>query len=327
MQDKILVTGATGFVGAQIVRQLIAKGKKVRILIRKNSNLRYLKDVEDQVELVIGDLLDVPSLEEAFQNVTQVYHAAAMISFDPKKKYTMFKINIEGTANMVNVALSSKVEKFLHVSSVSAFGRYDIRKEINEETKWVEHDDNTNYAISKNRSELEVWRAKEEGLNVVIVNPGTILGFGEWAQGSSNIFKKIYQEVNYYPTGTTGFVGVEDVAKASIQLMESDISGERFILCAKNTTYKEIFQKIAVGLNKKKPSKPVDKFLINFGWRFYWLKDRIIGQQSIISKETALYTSRNFFYQNDKIKKAIGFEFEDLDKVIERSCKKYLEAL
>lgn len=185
---KILVTGATGFVGAEIVKQLLAQNKSVRALKRASSNTHLLKDYEGRFEWVNGDVNDIPSLEKAFEGITHVYHSAAMISFDPAKKYTMFKVNIEGTANMVNLALAKGVEKFLHVSSVSAFGRYDIKHPINEQTKWVEHDENTNYAIAKHRSELEVWRAYEEGLNTVIANPATILGYGDWTQGSSQIF-------------------------------------------------------------------------------------------------------------------------------------------
>ncbi len=327
MQDKILVTGATGFVGAEIVKQLIAQGKKVKALKRSSSNTQFLKDFEGQFEWVIGDVLDIPSLEEAFENVAYVYHAAAMISFDTAEKYEMFKINIEGTANMVNMALSKNIKKFLQVSSVSSFGRYDIKTDITEETKWIDHDENTNYAISKHKSELEVWRAKEEGLSMIIVNPSTILGFGDWTQGSSNIFKKVYDEISFYPTGINGFISVEDVAKASIKLMESNISGERFILSAENIYFKELFQKIALAFNKKAPSKPVTKFLQAIGWRVYWLKAKLTGAKEIITKETTLYTSRNYIYLNDKVKKDIGFEFEKIDDVVKRTCKAYLNDL
>lgn len=327
MQEKILVTGATGFVGAEIVKQLIQQGEKVKALKRSNSNTTFLKDFEGQFEWVVGDVLDIPSLELAFEDVAYVYHSAAMISFDPAQKYRMFKVNIEGTANMVNMSLSRKVKKFLHVSSISSFGRYEMKEEITEETKWVDNPENTNYAIAKHRSELEVWRAGEEGLNMVITNPSTILGFGDWTQGSSQIFKNVHDEISFYPTGINGFVGLEDVARACIALMKSDISGERFIVSGENLSFKELFRMIAENFGKKVPSKPISPFIQAIGWRFYWLKSKLLGQQPLVTKETALYTSRDYIYQNDKIKKALNFDFEPITKVVKRTCKKYQETL
>lgn len=324
---KILVTGATGFVGAEIVKQLIAENKSVRALKRASSNTHLLKDYEGQFEWVNGDVNDIPSLEKAFEGITHVYHSAAMISFDPAQKYKMYKVNIEGTANMVNVALAKGIEKFLQVSSVSAFGRYDIKHPINEETKWVENDENTNYAIAKHRSELEVWRAYEEGLNMVITNPATILGFGDWTQGSSQIFKNVYDEISFYPTGVNGFVSVEDVAKSCIQLMESDISGERFIISAENLSFKELFEMIAEGFGKPAPTRPLSPFIRAIGWRFYWLKSKLLGQQPLVTKETTVYTSRNYIYENDKIKQALNFEFEAISDVVKRTCKLYDQAV
>lgn len=326
MSNKILVTGATGFVGAEIVKQLVNQGKSVKALKRKTSNTQFLKDYEGSFEWVIGDVNDIPSLESAFEDVDYVYHSAAMISFDPAQKYKMFKVNIEGTANLVNISLEKGIKKFLQVSSVSAFGRYDIKHPINEETKWIEHDENTNYAIAKNRSELEVWRGQEEGLNMVIVNPATILGFGDWMQGSSQIFKNVYDEISFYPTGINGFVGLEDVAKACIQLMDSDINGERFIISAENLGFKELFEMIANGFGTKAPSKPISPFLRAIGWRFYWMKSKLLGQQPLVTKETTLYTSRDYLYENDKIRRALGFKFEGIKEVVQRTCKKYLEA-
>jgi nucleoside-diphosphate-sugar epimerase len=323
---KILVTGATGFVGAEIVKQLLAQDKSVRALKRASSNTHLLKNYEGRFEWVNGDVNDIPSLEKAFEGITHVYHSAAMISFDPAQKYKMFKVNIEGTANMVNMALAKGVEKFLHVSSVSAFGRYDIKHPINEQTKWVEHDENTNYAIAKHRSELEVWRAYEEGLNTVIANPATILGYGDWTQGSSQIFKNVYDEISFYPTGINGFVSVEDVAKTCIQLMQSDISGERFIISAENLSFKELFGMIANAFGKSAPSRPLSPFIRAIGWRFYWLKSKLLGQQPLVTKETTVYTSRDYIYENNKVKKALNYTFEPIGEVVKRACKQYTQA-
>ncbi|MGB1248918.1 MAG: SDR family NAD(P)-dependent oxidoreductase, partial [Chitinophagales bacterium] len=290
----ILVTGATGFVGSEIVRQLVAQGKKVRAIKRATSNTRFLADCEGKFEWMDADILDIPSLEKAFQGVEYVIHSAAMISFNPAMTERMHKINIEGTANMVNLALDFGVKKYVQVSSVSAYGRYEIKQEIDEKLKWKEHKDNTQYAISKFRAELEVWRAQEEGLSTVIVNPSTILGVGDWTQGSCQIFKNVYDEIAFHPVGINGFVDVKDVADICIQLMESDIEAEKFIACAENHTFKDIFFKIADAFGKKRPSKPIPPILASIGWRYYWLKSKLLGQQPMVTKETVTYTARDY---------------------------------
>jgi dihydroflavonol-4-reductase len=321
----ILVTGATGFVGSYIVKQLLAKGENVRAIKRLNSSLDLLAGFENEVEWVEGDVLDVVSLKRAMIGVKKVYHSAAMISFLEADVLMMYKINIEGTANVVNACLNAGVEKLLHVSSISAFGRYEINEVIDENRKWKDDKDNTHYAISKFRAELEVWRGQEEGLTVVIANPSTILGFGNWKTGSSQIFKNVYDGIGFYPVGTNGFVGVEDVARACIALMDSSLQGERFTITAENVAFKYLFEMIAKGFGIKAPSKPIPPILAAVGWRFYWLKSKLLKQQPLITKETVEYTARNYIYSNDKIKAALNFEFEPIEKVVKNTCEQYLK--
>ncbi|MEZ4929286.1 MAG: SDR family NAD(P)-dependent oxidoreductase [Chitinophagales bacterium] len=320
---KILVTGGSGFLGAEIVKQLIQKGYKVKALKRSNSDTSFLKDYEGKFEWVTGDVLDISSLENAMQDVSQVYHTAAMISFSPSEKYKMFKINIEGTANVVNTALLKKVDKLLYVSSITSFGTYQFKEPISEEIKWKEHPDNTNYAVSKHHAELEVWRGKEEGLEVLIVNPSTILGKGNWNNGSLQIFKQVHDGIPFYPKGSMGFVGVADVAKASILLMDSTNKNEKFILNAENIKFKKLFEMIAGEFGVKAPQKELSKFIQEIGWRYYWLKSKLTGEQPMITKKTTQFTQWDFNFSNQKIKDAIGFEFEPIEKVVEKACGEF----
>jgi dihydroflavonol-4-reductase len=322
----ILVTGATGFVGSYIVRELVAKGQKVRAFKRSGSSTNLLKDIEGKFEWFDGDVLDIVSLENAMQGVNKVYHSAAMISFLKSEVPQMYKINIEGTANVVNAALAANIDKLLHVSSVSAFGRYEINEIIDENRKWKEDKDNTHYAISKFRAELEVWRGQEEGLTVAIVNPSTVLGFGNWKNGSSQIFKNVYDGISFYPVGVNGFVGVEDVARACIAVMDSPLHGERFIINGENMAFKDLFELIGKGFGIKAPQKPIPPILATIGWIYFAIKSKLLNQQPLITRETVQYTARNYRYNNEKIKRELNFEFTPINKVVEETCKKYLQA-
>jgi nucleoside-diphosphate-sugar epimerase len=283
--------------------------------------------VADEVEWMEADVLDVPALEEAMHGVKKVYHSAAVVSFDSRQRDWMMQINVEGTANMVNLALDAGVEKFLHVSSISAFGRYAMKKPIDESTSWQKHPDNTNYAISKHLSEMEVWRGQAEGLNTVIINPSTILGAGDWRTGSCALFDKIGKGLKFYTTGLNGFVDVRDVVSVAIQLMESDISAERFIVSEGNYRFKDIFFAIADAMHKPRPSLEANPLLTGIAWRLEWLKSRLTGSEALITKETARYTQMDFEYKNDKVKAALGIEFKPVKQTIEETAPIYLQSL
>ena len=183
--DSIFITGATGLVGAQFIRKLLGEGYRVVALRRKEVLDPWLKEIDDQIEWRLGDINDVQSLLEAMNGCQHVIHAAAMISFLPKRRQLMMETNIQGTANMINVALELKMASFVHVSSVSSLGRYKMDGIIDESKQWKDHKQNTGYAISKYKAELEAYRGFHEGLNVLIVNPATVIGYSDWTRGSS----------------------------------------------------------------------------------------------------------------------------------------------
>lgn len=253
----ILITGATGLVGSHLVKRLGNLQKPVRALHRGQVS----DDLKSgKIEWVKGDILDVIALEQAMENIDQVYHCAASVSFNPATKAMMFKTNIEGTANVVNAAINAGVKKIVFVSSVAALGRIREGQTINETMNWTKETSNSNYGKSKYLAELEVWRGIGEGLKAVMVNPVIILGAADWSKGSAGIFKSAYNEFPWYTQGTGGFVDVLDVVEIMIQLMESDISGERFIISAENTSYQRVFSMIAKEFGKKPPNKKAFHF-------------------------------------------------------------------
>lgn len=296
----VLVTGASGLVGSHLITQLLKNEKTVRAIYR--SNIPSFSGA-DKVEWFRGDILDVIALEEAMVGVEQVYHCAAVVSFNPKKRGMMYHTNVEGTANVVNACLDAKIQKLLFVSSVAALGRIKEDTPINESMNWSEETSNSEYGKTKYFAEMEVWRGISEGLNAVMVNPVIILGAGNWEAGSSGIFKSAFDEFPWYTEGSSGFVDVLDVVNVMILLMESKVTAERVILCGENISYREIFTQIAKGFGKKPPHKKVTPFLAAIVWRIKAIKAVFTGKDPLLTKETALTAAAKVNFDNSKLKK------------------------
>jgi dihydroflavonol-4-reductase len=279
----------------------------------------------EKVEWIEGDILDVVALSEAMVGMDAVIHAAAKVSFQSADRSEMFRINIEGTANVVNLALEAGITKVLYVSSVAALGRTKNGDIVTEEKKWEESPMNTNYALSKYHAEMEVWRGMGEGLNVTVVNPSTILGYGDWNNSSCAIFKNAYNEFPWYTSGVNGFVDVEDVARAIVLLLETESSGERYILSGENWTFQELFNQIARDFNKKLPYRKATPLLGEIAWRFEKLKSIITGKASLLTRESARISQTKTYFNTNKIKtKLPGFNFTPLSESINKACKSYL---
>ena len=332
----ILVTGGTGLVGSYLVRQLVSQGENVVVIHRKMSDLDRVKHVfsyfTDTVEALFNhiqwieaDLLDIPSLSKAFKGITQVYHCAALISFDSSDYKEMRKVNIEGTANIVNLCISNSIQKLCFVSSVAAVGKPTMGTKITEENEWNVEDNNYGYAITKYGAEMEVWRASQEGVPVVIVNPGVILGAGFWHNGSGELFSKIYKGFPFYTEGVTGFVAVKDVVNIMIQLMQSTIINERYILVSENVSFKAVFYAMADNFNKKRPFVKVSKLMSGIVWRLNWLSSLITRKSPLITKHSAKSSHNKYNYSNAKIKKELGYKFESLSDTIKNVCNSYLK--
>lgn len=324
----VLVTGGTGFLGAYIIKHLVENGYPVRAIKRASSKVPFFlpSQIAAKVEWVEADILDVIELDAAMKGVDTIIHSAAMVSFDKKERERLYQTNVDGTANVVNVALENNISRLVHVSSIAALGRTKNGEEVNEDKEWKDSSSNTHYAISKYRGEMEVWRAIAEGLNGVVLNPSTILGVGDWNSSSSAIFKNVYNEFPYYTEGVNGFVDVEDVAKAVVQLMQSDISGQRFIISSENYSFKKLFDLIADGFNKKKPSRLASAFLGKIAWRVEAVRSLFTQKKPLLTKETAKIAQSKTYFDNSKILKALpGFQFATIEETVKKSCAKYLE--
>ncbi len=322
----ILVTGGTGLVGAHLLLRLIENGAKVRAIYRDEKGIQKTKSLFEHyqkstlfnaVEWIKGDILDITALEDAFIGITQVYHCAAYISFDSKDENKLRKINIEGTANIVNFCLAKGIEKLCHVSSIAALGDLAAHEtSITEETEWNPEKYHSDYAISKYGAEMEVWRGQQEGLQVIIVNPGIIIGPGFENQSSGQLIKKVADGLLFYTYGKTAFVVVDDVVGIMIELMESSICNERFILIGQNIVFRDLINTIADTLKVKRPSIEAKPFLIGLTWRLYWVLSLFSTKPKQISKDSLQSLLNKKEFSNQKIKSALQTSFIDVKQYI-----------
>jgi dihydroflavonol-4-reductase len=322
----IFLTGATGFIGSYILAELVREGHTVRALQRQRPVPAHLpREITEQVEWVSGDILDVTLLNEQLRGCDRIIHAAALISFDPDDRKKLFKLNIEGTANLVNAALENNIPDFIYISSVGALGKSNSPAPVNEEKKWEISGQETNYAISKYHAEMEVWRGMGEGLRPLIVNPSTVLGYGDWNLGSCAIFKSVYREFPWYVKGQNGFVDVEDLAVAVVQLMNGTVRNERFIVSAENWNFRDLFNCIADGFNKRHPPMEATPFLAGLAWRAEKLKSFFTGNKPLLTRETAATARKISIYDNSKMLKVLpGFQYRPLEDSIKNACNRYL---
>lgn len=328
----ILVTGGTGLVGSHLLFDLLSAGKKVRVLVRQNSNRAFIRKVFswystqadelfNRIEWAEGDVLDPLSLDDALQGVDYVFHAAASVSFQQGGKKQLIQTNVKGTANLVNACLDKQIKKFCHVSSIASLGEPEDDRAITETDVWTGSKGRSAYSISKFYSEMEVWRGFYEGLPMVMVNPSVIIGPGNWHNSSAQFFSQVHKGMRFYTSGGTGFVDVRDVSKACIMLMDSDLSGERFILNSENTSYKTVLDSIAQSLGKPVPKIKAQVWMLGIAWRLAALGAFILRKNPALTKETAQSAIGFKTYSSQKISNKLGLSFIPVNESIQHTAR------
>lgn len=326
--------------GSHLLYKLLQTNDKVRAIYRREHKLELVKKVfsyytddseslYEKIEWVNADMTDVPSLVEAFKNVNYVYHCAAFVSFEPDKYHQLRKINIEGTANVVNLCVAHQVKKLCYISSIAAIGHHQNPQQlITEDTYWNKEDDNSVYAITKYGAEIEVWRGTQEGVDAVILNPGIIIGPGFWnSGGSSSLIKKIHKGMPYYTHGVTGYVDVNDVVNAMILLVQSPIKNDRFIVVSENLSFKEFQEKTTSALHVKPATKEATPFILAIGWRLDWLNHLLMGKRRRLSKQMTKSARSITKYDASKLENALDFKFKPMQISIKETCDLFLEDL
>jgi dihydroflavonol-4-reductase len=336
MKKTIFVTGGTGLVGSHLLFRLVSSGENVKAAFRKNSNRAFTKKVFsyysdmyeemfNSIEWIECDICDYESIRKAMTDCSQVYHCAATVSFEPGEAASVIKNNVTGTANVVKSALESRIGKLCHVSSTAAIGASDNENMADETHGWNDSESHSAYSTSKYLSEAEVWKSIRNGLCAVIVNPSVILGPGDWNRGSSQYFSAISQGMLFYTKGVTGYVDVKDVCESMIMLMNSPVSGERFIVSSENLSFGEVFRMIAKSINARKPfiyiTKPFSVPAVEIIRFSAWLT----GKKSPVSKETIKSAYSKVTFDNGKIKRATGMTFKPIEKSIAETSALYLK--
>lgn len=329
----ILVTGGTGLVGCHLMYHLLTHNRKIVALRRESSNLNPVKKVFKsyttnyesylkKIDWIIGDINDIDSISNAFQNIDEVYHCAAFISFESSDLEIMKKINVEGTANMVNCSIDFKVKKFCYVSSIAAIG-LSTNEFTDENTEWIKT--SNPYSNTKKDAEMEVWRGVHEGLNAVIVNPGVIIGNGFWKRGSGVIFTQVSRGLKYFTTGSTGFVCVTDVVNVMFQLMEKNIFSERFIIIAENLSFEKVFKLISKNLGLAPPTKKAGKLLLFIALFIDYMRSKIKSKKRRLSRSTIESTTSISHYSNSKVLDALNYKFKSIEKSIKETSQHFLD--
>jgi dihydroflavonol-4-reductase len=322
----ILVTGGTGLVGAHLLLHLVENEASVRAIYRNSESLEKTKSLFSiykkeslfkKIEWIQADIIEIPSLTKAFENINYVYHCAGLISFDPKDEDLLRKTNIEGTANIVNFCIDFAVKKICFVSSIAALGDLkDTEKQISEETEWNPELYHSDYAISKYGAEMEIWRGQQEGIETVVVNPGLILGPGFLNQGSGLLFKRIANGFPFYSQGITGFIAIADVVQIMTRLMNNKTANERYILVAKNSSFREIFNTIADALQVRRPRFHATQLVVNIAYRIDWIVSTILRKKRTLDRNSAKASYSKNYYSNEKITAELNFKFLDIQEYI-----------
>jgi len=324
----ILITGATGLVGGLLLEQLCFDDQKVIALYRSDYRKNQLLNawakkytsqsaVFENIQWVHATLTDLGALETAFEKATYVYHCAAQVELTDQNAAKMILTNVTGTANVVNLCLKYRIKKLAFVSSIAALGKETSSGTINEETLWSNDAPQAAYNYSKYQSTLEVWRGAQEGLDVVIVHPGVILGYNHRTGPIKKAFDYIQKKSYYYTKGITGFVTNADVVKALRMLMESPIKNESYVLVSENISYKEFFERLAKANKINNSGRLIQKSILSTLWAMDAFLANLKLKRKTLSRGLVNLLYENHQYDGQKIKTDLpNFEYASIDTVL-----------
>jgi dihydroflavonol-4-reductase len=333
----ILVTGGTGLIGSHLLFKLASGNKNIIAVTREKSSVRqveeifkiYHQDTEflmNRIRWYEGDLTDRFFVNGIIKDVQHVYHCAAIVSLNSKLSKDRVNANVSMTANLVDECLEDKIHKLCHVSSIATLPPSVNGIAVNEKDGW-QKETGSIYAEGKIKSEFEIWRGIQEGLNAVIVNPSVVIGPGRFDRGSGNIFDAVYKKLRYYTSGSAGFVDVMDVVEIMIKLMESDVNSERFVLSSENLAFYDLLGTISKYLGVKAPGKCISQRNLERIARLEKIRSFMTGKDPKISKDSIPAMTHKNSYDASKICEVLDYTFSPVEGAVERTAKYYLDKI
>jgi len=318
--STVLVTGATGFIGSVLTRQLVEDGQDVRIFRRDTSSLDLLGKYAERVEHAVGDLTRARSLYDAMQGVDRVYHVAAKVGFAPGDREALRRVNADGTANVVNAALEAGIDRLVHTSSMAAFGRpADPNDVIDETTEWQNRPHRSAYARSKRRAELEVHRGIAEGLDATIVNPSLVFGVGGPNTNTRRIVDAVRNGwVPAVPAGGTNVVDVRDVASGLRAAMTRGETGRRYFLGSENLSWQALAGTLAEAFGEDPPRHVAPPWLLTAAGTVGEGLATITRTQPFLTRTTARTASRTYRYDNTRALQELDCTFRPFEATARR---------
>jgi len=326
---QVFITGATGIVGSHMLIRLLRAGNNVRVFVRENSNRQVIKNALDynglsheRLEYVVGDISDPYGLKSAMADCEEVYHCAAMVSFDPLLTNRLVEVNAGGTANIVNACLELGVQRLCYISSTAAIGDVWVDGYLTEQSAWTTDKGRSGYSLSKRYAELEVWRGREEGLNALIVNPGLVVGAGNWGESSTTIILSCENGMTLYPSGSNGFVGADDIARFCLEGMEKAWFNGSYLLIAENLSFKEFFGHCTDAFGSRTPKIGIPKSLAKVGQLLLMMLEALRINFLSITSQNIDSAYRTAVYSNEQAV-AMGFEFMPVKSAIKKMVDQY----
>lgn len=297
---KVLVTGATGFVGRNLVDYLLAQGLDVRVLVR---NKNKFETKNSNIEVFEGDVTNLESLIKATKNVGGVFHLAGVVGYSKEMRAEMERVNVKGTENVIIAMEKNNIKKLLHFSSVVAVGASFTPSPLNEDSEFNLHHLNLGYFETKLAAEKLVLQAyKDKRIEPIIVNPSTIYGYGDATKGSRKFQIKAAQgKLPIYPPGGVNVIAIEDVCECTYRAWNIGRIGERYILSGENLTLKELFEIIAEEASVSPPKIPLNRSLLLLIGKVGDILESF-SKKGVLNSENAWTSSLYHWFDNSKAK-------------------------
>ena len=301
---RLLVTGSTGLLGNNVVRQLVARGDEVRVLVRSSADPRPLEGL--RVEVITGDVTSVQDIEDAVEGVDAVIHCAGVVRIGWSDAETFHRVNVEGT-QLVAKAARKQGARLVHVSTINTLG-VATRRRVADETWADPRVVLCPYVTSKRAGESVVREQIGEGLDAVIVHPGFMLGPWDWKPSSGEMILEVARRwTPLAPTGGVSVCDVRDVAEGVLSALERGRRGESYVLGGENLRYWRLWKLIAEVSGGSAPWVPAGPINRMIGGAFGDLWGKVTGVEPAVNSAAAKMASQLHFFSSDKAKRELGY--------------------